>query len=50
MLTDMGVMLDDFRKVTVENKWKMMKIRIGPGMYILVGTHPEVTQVILKSG
>ena len=46
----MGEALDWVRQVTTENRWKSMKIRIGPGVYILVGAHPEAAQVILRSG
>ena len=50
MLSDMGEALDWVRRVTLENGWKSMKIKIGPGVNILVGAHPEAAQVILKSG
>ena len=50
MLSDMGESLDWVTSVTSENKWKSMKIRFGPGFYILIGAHPDAAQVILRSG
>ena len=46
----MGEALDWIRQIALDNKWKTLKIRVGPGVYFLVGSHPEASQVILKSG
>ena len=46
----MGEALDWVRQVALENNWKTLKIRVGPGVYFLVGNHPEAAQVILRSG
>ena len=50
MLADMGEALDWVRQLTVNNRWKSMKIRIGPGVYIMICAHPDAAQTILKSG
>ena len=50
MLSDMGQALDWVHGLAVQNKWKSMKIRIGPGMYLFIGAHPEAAQAILRSG
>ena len=49
-LSDMGEALDWVRQISLENNWKTLKIRIGPGVYFLVGSHPEAAQVMLRSG
>ena len=46
----MGEALDWMKQVAFENKWKSLKIRVGPGIYFFIGAHPEASQVILKSG
>ena len=46
----MGEALDWVRQISLENNWKTLKIRIGPGVYFLVGSHPEAAQVMLRSG
>ena len=50
MLSDMGAALDWVRQLTLDNKWKSMKIRIGPGVYIMICAHPDAAQTVLKSG
>ena len=50
MLSDMGQALDWVHGLAVQNKWKSVKIRFGPGMYIFIGAHPEAAQTILRSG
>ena len=50
MLSDMGEALDWMRRLTIDNGWKSMKVRIGPGVYIMIGAHPEAARTILKSG
>ena len=50
MLLDMGDALDWVRQVTLENKWKSMKIKIGPGVQFFIGAHPDAAQMILRSG
>ena len=50
MLSDMGEALDWMRRLTIDNGWKSMKVRIGPGIYIMIGAHPEAARTILKSG
>ena len=50
MLADMGEALDWVRQLTLDNKWKSMKVRIGPGVYIMICAHPDAAQIVLKSG
>ena len=50
MLSDMGEALDWLRQLALDNEWKSMKIRIGPGVYIMICTHPDAAQTVLKSG
>ena len=50
MLSDMGEALDWVRQLAVDNGWKSMKIKIGPGVYIMISTHPDAAQTILRSG
>ena len=49
-LSDMGEALDWIRQVSLENGWKALKIRIGPGVYFLIGNHPDAAQVMLRAG
>ena len=49
-LSDMAEALDWVKQIAFENKWKTLKVRVGPGIYFMVGCHPEVSQVVLKSG
>ena len=46
----MGEALDWMRQISLENDWKALKVRIGPGVYLLVGNHPDAAQVILRAG
>jgi hypothetical protein len=50
MLSDMGHSLDWVRQLTLDNKWKSMKIRFGPGIYFMICAHPDAAQTVLKSG
>ena len=50
LLSDMGEALDWMRQISLENGWKALKVRIGPGVYLLVGNHPDAAQVILRAG
>ena len=46
----MGEALDWIRQVSLENGWKALKIRIGPGVFFLIGNHPDAAQVMLRAG
>ena len=46
----MGEALDWGRQMAIDNRWKIHKIQIGPGLYFLAGNHPEAAQVMLRSG
>ena len=46
----MGEALDWMRQISLDNGWKALKVRIGPGVYLLVGNHPDAAQVILRAG
>lgn len=50
MLLDMGQVLDWVRQLILDNKWKVMKIRYGPGVYFMICAHPDAAQTVLKSG
>ena len=50
MLADMGAALDRFKDLTVEKKWKVMKVNTGPGKNFFVGLHPDALRIILRSG
>ena len=50
LLSDMGEALDWIRQISLENGWKALKIRIGPGVYLLAGNHPDAAQVMLRAG
>ena len=46
----MGEALDWVRQISLENSWKTFKIRVGPGIYYLIGGHPDAAKVMLRSG
>ena len=50
MIADMGAALDWYYHLVTTNKWKVVRINMAPGMSQLVGTHPDVMKIMLKSG
>ena len=50
MVRDMGVALDWLCDLAVKNKWEVLKLNFGLGKSMLVGVHPDVMKVMLKSG
>ena len=46
----MGAAMDYYCGVIMANKWKTIRMNIGPGRYNLIGSHPDVMKVMLKSG
>ena len=50
IVADIGASLDWVYDLTMKNKWDVLKLNIGPGMYQFVGMHPDVMKVMLRSG
>ena len=49
-MADPAAALDRYTRLTAENKWKVAKINVGPGMRFFMGVHPDALKVMLKSG
>ena len=49
-MPDPAAALDHYTRLTVENKWKVVKVNVGPGMRFFSGVHPDALKVMLKSG
>ena len=50
MIADTGKYLDWYTDMAVKNKWKYMRVVIGPGKSACVGLHPDILRIFYKGG